>query len=106
MLLEKEKTVPVIAVTASALDEDRAQIMAFGADAYLHKPFRADELVKEKMRYIEEAHISTILAMVKLTECRDSDTGQHIDRTRIICKVLAEKIREHSQYKKMNLYQG
>jgi len=56
MLLEKEKTVPIIAVTASAFDEDRAQIMAFGADAYLHKPFRADELVKEKMRW----HIQAI----------------------------------------------
>ncbi|MFA5905572.1 MAG: response regulator, partial [Desulfobacula sp.] len=41
---EKGKSVPVIAVTASAFDEDRAQILACGADAYLHKPFRADEL--------------------------------------------------------------
>ena len=41
---EKGQGVPIIAVTASAFDDDRAQIMACGADNYLHKPFRADEL--------------------------------------------------------------
>ncbi|MEI7671627.1 MAG: response regulator, partial [Deltaproteobacteria bacterium] len=35
---------PVIAVTASAFDDSRQQVMAAGVDAYLRKPFNVEEL--------------------------------------------------------------
>ena len=122
------KNIPVLFISAMEATQDKVRAFSAGGVDYVTKPFQIEEvaarihthlsivklqqdlerhnyaleeLVKEKMRYIEEAHISTILAMVKLTEYRDSDTGQHIDRTRIICKILAEKLREHSQYEKM-----
>ena len=38
------RAIPVIAVTASALEGSRHQVMAAGVDAYLRKPFRSEEL--------------------------------------------------------------
>jgi PAS domain S-box-containing protein len=40
----------IIAITASALEESRRQALAAGADAFLVKPFRADELFEEIRR--------------------------------------------------------
>lgn len=120
------KDIPVLFISALEASQDKIRAFSEGGVDYVTKPFHIEEvnarirthlsivrmqkdlerhnmgleaLIKEKMRYIEEAHISTILAMVKLTEFRDSDTGFHIDRTRIICKILAEKLREQPAYK-------
>ncbi|MFA4931961.1 MAG: CHASE domain-containing protein [Caldisericia bacterium] len=41
---ESGRAIPVIAVTASAFEDARQQVMATGVDAYLRKPFRPDEL--------------------------------------------------------------
>ena len=41
---EAGRSTPVIAVTASAFDDSRKQVMAAGADAYLRKPFNITEL--------------------------------------------------------------
>jgi PAS domain S-box-containing protein len=39
-----DRNIAVIAVTASAFDDSKKQVMASGVDAYLRKPFRAEEL--------------------------------------------------------------
>jgi len=41
---ESGRAIPVIAITATAFDDARQQVMASGVDAYLRKPFRPDEL--------------------------------------------------------------
>ncbi|MEI7673999.1 MAG: ATP-binding protein, partial [Deltaproteobacteria bacterium] len=41
---EAGRATPVIAVTASAFDDSRKQVMAVGVDAYLRKPVNVDEL--------------------------------------------------------------
>ena len=41
---ESGRTTPVIAVTASAFDENKKEIFASGADDYLRKPFKPEEL--------------------------------------------------------------
>ncbi len=38
------KTIPVIAVTASALEEDRSLAFSVGADEYIRKPFKEEEV--------------------------------------------------------------
>ncbi len=43
----------VIAVSASALDEEREKVMRRGADAFIKKPFRADELFQEIQRHAD-----------------------------------------------------
>lgn len=60
--------VTIIAVSASAFDEDRADILAHGADSFVRKPFRESELLEEmrhhaglEYRYedIQEENLST-----------------------------------------------
>jgi signal transduction histidine kinase/ligand-binding sensor domain-containing protein/CheY-like chemotaxis protein len=41
---EKGESTVIVALTASALEEDRVVILAEGCDAYIRKPFREDEI--------------------------------------------------------------
>lgn len=50
--------------------------------------------VNRQVNLITAAQMSTIFAMCKLAESRDEDTGEHINRTREICNILAKKFLE------------
>ena len=117
--------IPIIFI--SALDDTMAKIKGFEAGGvdYITKPFQTEEvlarvdahlslqrmrreleryshqledLVKEKVREISNSQLATILALSKLAESRDDVTGKHIDRTRIFCKIMAEKLRDNPRY--------
>lgn len=45
-------TIPVIALTAAASDEDRERCFAAGVDAFLSKPIKAAELIEIVQRYV------------------------------------------------------
>lgn len=45
------KAIPIVAVTAFAMPEDRTNILANGADDYVSKPFRVVELLEIVHRY-------------------------------------------------------
>ena len=49
-----------------------------------------EEMVDEKVKDISDLQLSTIYALVKLSESRDDDTGAHIERTSSLCKLMAE----------------
>ena len=53
-----------------------------------------EELVQEKVKEITASQIATIHALVKAAESRDDDTGTHIERTALFCKLIAEKLYE------------
>jgi putative two-component system response regulator len=46
--------------------------------------------VKEQVRLISQAQLSTIFALSTLAESRDPETGAHLDRMRLYCRILAE----------------
>lgn len=46
------KHIPVIVLTAKTKEEDRKKAMTAGADAYMTKPFRPEELWQEIKRFI------------------------------------------------------
>lgn len=48
------RCIPVILLTAKSRSEDRITGMALGADAYLNKPFKAEELLAEVRRLMPE----------------------------------------------------
>jgi len=57
------KDITVLALTASAFDEDRQRIFAAGADGYLSKPFREEELFESirkltGVEYLYQEHIA------------------------------------------------
>ena len=39
------KEIPIIAMTANALEEDRAEALKSGMDAHIAKPFQIDDLI-------------------------------------------------------------
>ena len=41
-----------------------------------------------------KTQLATILAFSKLAEVRDDETGQHIERTRVFCRMLTEQLRD------------
>jgi len=57
-----------------------------------------EELVQEKVKEISASQIATIHALVKAAESRDDDTGAHIERTSLFCKLIAEKLYESGKY--------
>ena len=53
-----------------------------------------EDRVNRQVKQITAAQLSTIFAMCKLAESRDEDTGEHIERTREICYLLAKRLQE------------
>ena len=56
-------------------------------------------MVKEKVKEISESQMATIFALAKLAEARDEDTGNHLKRVQIFCRLLAEKLSLRPDYK-------
>ncbi len=124
-LNDKVKDIPVLFITALSETEDKLKGFAVGGSDYITKPFQFEEvhariamhlrmykmkmllekhnlylerLVEEKVREIVDSQFATLLAVIKLAEYRDDETGQHIERTRNFCKTLAEELRRNPHY--------
>ncbi|WHH58803.1 HD domain-containing phosphohydrolase [Petroclostridium sp. X23] len=55
----------------------------------------------EKNVFTEELIYSSVLALVKLAEARDEDTGDHLERMKIYSKTIAQFLYEDSKYSDM-----
>lgn len=116
---------PVIFI--SGLNETLDKVKAFevGGVDFISKPFHLEEVqsrlethlnlrrlrqevenhnlslkkqVKEYAQEIISSQMATIFALAKLTESRDDDTGKHIERVQIYCRLLAERLAAKSPY--------
>ncbi len=114
------RNIPVIFI--SALQDTANIVRAFsqGGVDYVTKPFQQEEvqariathlglqqakkevelyshqledLVSRKVLEITEAQMAINLALSKLTESRDCDTGKHIERVQFFCKILAHQLK-------------
>jgi len=111
--------IPVIFLTAMAQERDEARGLALGAVDYITKPFSRElvksrvhnqlelklhrdsleELVKARTKELDLTQEVTILALANLAEHRDPETGGHIRRTQLYVKLLAEQLKNHTQFK-------
>ena len=107
---ERTRDIPVIFISAQDGENDEAVGLSLGAEDYIKKPFqislirkrvanqmeiklyrdRLKELVMERTRQLQITQEATIHAMASLAEWRDSETGEHIQRTRAYIRALAE----------------
>ncbi len=117
--------IPVIFLTALSAAEDEKKGLDLGAADYITKPISPPivlarvktqlqnkavaDFLRDQNAYLEAevgrrtSEISaiqdvTILAMASLAETRDSDTGNHIRRTQLYVRVLAEKLKTHPRF--------
>lgn len=125
---ETLKDVPVLFISALTEVADKVKAFAVGAVDYVTKPFsfeevnaRVDthlrlrkmklelekhnlylkELVNAQIREISDSQLATIMAVSKLAEYRDDETGHHIERTRMFCRTIAEQLRRNCRYADM-----
>jgi putative two-component system response regulator len=116
---ENLKHIPVLFISALDGTDDKIKAFAAGGLDYVTKPFQEAEVlarvkthielhqvrrklkelnlyladqVEQQVKEIADSQLATILAVSKLAENRDDDTGHHIERTRILCKILAEQL--------------
>lgn len=59
---------------------------------------RLEESVRAKVKELSQAHLGIIFAMSKLVESRHAETGEHLERIREYCVVLAEQLARSSKY--------
>jgi len=117
--------VPIIVITGLADDQNHLMALQNGADDFLAKPFnmlflkaRLNSLLAmkrlhdENMTYQESLKKSnielmetliatqdiTIVALAKLAEFRDPETGEHLERMREYAKTLAVELHKKQKY--------
>ncbi len=122
---ETLREIPVIFISALHETADKVKAFAVGGVDYVTKPFQIEEVhartqthlrlrklqadlkqsnlhlearVQEQVQEISDSQRTTIIALAKLAECRDDDTGAHVERTQTFCQVLAETLRANSRY--------
>ena len=120
---DKLREIPVIFLSALGETLDKVRAFDVGGVDYVTKPFQIEEVrarveihlrlrrlqvqleahnrqlqdrVDEQVREISDSQMATIVALARLAESRDKGTGKHIERVQIYCRLLASRLREHS----------
>ncbi len=111
--------IPIIFVTALNSIEDKVKGFQAGAVDFIEKPYNheevrarvdshvklkmfqnnLEEIIDEKTIEVKKMQNAIIFALAKLSESRDDDTGEHLERVRIYCKILAEALMEEVEFK-------
>jgi len=121
------KDIPVIFISALNAASEKVKAFHEGGVDFVTKPFHFEEIrarvethlrldqmkkdierhnhylediIEEKILEVGSSQIATIHALSALTESRDVDTGGHIGRTSLFCKILSEHLRKSSDYSK------
>jgi len=119
------KDVPVVFLSALQDTCDKVKAFDVGGEDYITKPFQFEEVqarvathlklhtmqqqlesynqhleqrVQDMVQEVTESQMAAIVALAKLTEFRDDDTGKHIERVQMFCRMLAEKLMTYPEY--------
>lgn len=94
--------IPVLFISALSQPTDKVRAFSVGGVDYVTKPFDRSEVMARVATHLElrrlreeqvaESWLATILALSKLAESRDDDTGKHIERVQTYCGTLAAKL--------------
>ncbi|GKT19127.1 two-component system response regulator [Acidovorax sp. SUPP2522] len=121
----QSRDIPIIFLTARSTSDDERTGLAAGAVDYITKPISPPillarvhthlalkataDFLRDKSAYLEREVAMrtlevqaiqdvTIMAMTSLAETRDNETGNHIRRTQLYVKALAEHLRTHPRF--------
>lgn len=101
--LMSHRYVYILMLTGNDLPQEIVEGLESGADDYLTKPFNPTELVLRvnvgRRILSSESRGTTVFALAKLAESRDSETGAHLERVRMYCRTLALALREQVEWR-------
>lgn len=125
---EEWKYIPVIFLTADRDSETELQCFEMGAKDYIVKPFvpavmmsriqrtielesykkdlegaiaeQADEILKKNMKIVKMQR-EVIVSMANLIESRDGSTGEHVKRTAIFVRLIAQDLMKHHMFEEI-----
>lgn len=115
---KESRDIPVIFLTVSTNSDDEAYGIQLGAVDFIVKPFSEpvllqriknhldiDELIHERTALLQERtkqliklQNGIVYTLADIVENRDANTGGHIDRTTVYCKVLLDAMIEQGLY--------
>jgi putative two-component system response regulator len=110
--------VSVIFISALSQPSEKVQAFNEGGLDYITKPFHFEEVkariqthlklhrlqldlkgqVSRQVKEISESQMGMIFALAKLAEARDSETGKHLERIQVLCRMLSEQLMSDSKY--------
>lgn len=100
---DSNRYVYFILLTTHDRPEDAIAGLGAGADDYVRKPFDPGELimrVNAGQRVINlETRGLTIFALARLAESRDPETGEHLERVRNYCRLLARQMKLNPKFR-------
>ena len=115
--------IPVLFISAHSEADEKVKAFEAGGVDYITKPFHVAEvkarvgthltlaqlrlqlqrqnndlerMVAEKVEEVYSAQLSTIVALARLAEHRDNDTGRHLERVQRYARMLAEELQHQS----------
>ena len=115
---------PVLFISGQAEIQAKMQAFKVGGADYITKPFQIEEIlarvethlhnrmlqkqveeynsaleekVAEQVREISDSQVAAIVALAKLAESRDDNTGKHIERVQSFCRILARHAASNPQ---------
>ena len=92
-----------IILTGQTGPEETIQGLSAGADDYVKKPFNPAELILRVnigRRIVGlEMREMTIFTLAKLAESRDPETGEHLQRVRSFCRVIARHLQDNPEFR-------
>ena len=118
--------IPIIIITSLNKLNHNIKAIEMGADDFLTKPFNEillsarigslikvkslndqiamhsvslEQQVKERTSELQEAKNVTVFALAKLAECRDLETGEHLERIMNYSKIMAKELSTTKKYK-------
>lgn len=101
--VDSSRYVYFILLTTHDRPEDAIAGLGAGADDYVRKPFDPGELimrVNAGQRVINlETRGLTIFALARLAESRDPETGEHLERVRNYCRLLARQMKLNPKFR-------
>lgn len=94
-------TVPIIALTARNVTDDRDRAKAIGCDAYLNKPFDFEELVDSVAKYIAVGHKPEAPATKREHYLKEQNVGliEELERKLADLKVAYERLKHFEEAK-------